>query len=257
MPVAHDLYYHMYQGGDLDIPPIVLIHGAGGNHLYWPPEVRRLVGQRVFALDLPGHGKSQGRGQQSVGAYARQVLDWLQGLGMPEAIFIGHSLGSAIALTLAVTYPEHVTGLGLLGAGARLMVRQDILADSANPTTFHNAVASIITAAFSPSTDSRLADLAAKRMAETRPSVLHGDFIACHEFDLLERVEEIQQPTLVLCGSEDQLTPLRNSQLLAGAIPNASLEVIPDAGHMVMLEKPKEVVTALEKFLSKFKIPNT
>lgn len=252
MPVALDLYYHSYLGGDLDAPPVVLLHGAGGNHLYWPPEVRRLAGHRVFALDLPGHGKSEGRGQQSVSAYAWQVLDWLQGLGMSEAIFIGHSLGSAIALTLAVMFPEHVTGLGLLGSGARLKVHPDILTDSANPTTFHKAVDRIIAAAFSQSADPRLVELAAKRMAETRPSVLHGDFAACNDFDLLERVDEISQPTLVLCGSDDQLTPLRNSQFLAGAIPSASLEVIPDAGHMVMLEKPKEVVIALEKFLAKF-----
>jgi pimeloyl-ACP methyl ester carboxylesterase len=255
MPVALDLYYYSYQGGDLDAPPVVLIHGAGGNHLYWPPEVRRLANQRVFALDLPGHGKSEGRGQQTVNAYAWQVLDWLQGLGMPEAIFIGHSLGSAIALTLAVMHPEHVTGLGLLGAGARLRVRPDILADSANPTTFYKAVDSIISAAFSPSADPRLVELAAKRMSETRPSVLHGDFAACNDFDLLERVTEISQPTLVLCGGEDQLTPLRNSQFLSGAIPNAFLEVIPGAGHMVMLEKPKEVVLVLEKFLEKFLPP--
>lgn len=255
MPFAGDLYYYTYQGGDLDNPPVVLIHGSGGNHLYWPSEVRRMAGYRIFAPDLSGHGKSEGRGQQSISAYARQVLDWLQGLGMPEAIFIGHSLGSAIALTLAVNYPEHVTGLGLVGAGARLRVLPDILADSANPTTFLKAIDTIIQAAFSPSTDPLLVELAAKRMAEIRPSVLHGDFTACDEFDLTERVDEISQPTLVLCGSEDRLTPLRNSQFLAGAIPNASLEVIPGAGHMVMLEKPKEVAASLEKFLSKFLPP--
>jgi pimeloyl-ACP methyl ester carboxylesterase len=255
MPVAQDLYYHAYQGGDLDTPPVVLIHGAGGNHLYWPAEVRRLSGHRVFALDLPGHGKSGGRGQQSVYAYARQVLDWLQGLGMSEAIFIGHSLGSAIALTLAVLYPDHVTGLALLGAAAHLRVRPDILADSVNPTTFHKAVDTIIGAAFSSSADPRLVELAGKRMAETRPSVLYGDFAGCNDFDLTERVNEISKPTLVICGSEDQLTPLRNSQFLAGAIPNAQLEVIPDAGHMVMLEKPKEVVAILERFLAKFNPP--
>jgi pimeloyl-ACP methyl ester carboxylesterase len=252
MPVALDIYYYTFQGGDLDTPPVVLIHGAGGNHLYWPPEVRRLAGHRIFAPDLPGHGKSEGRGQQSISAYARQILDWLEGLGMSQAIFIGHSLGSAIALSLAISYPENVTGLGLLGAGARLRVRPDILSDSANPTTFHKAVASITEAAFSPSTDPRLVEMAAKRMADTRPSVLHGDFTACNEFDMIERVGEINQPTLLLCGSEDQLTPLRNSQFLAGAIPNAILEVIPGAGHMVMLEKPKEVASSLEKFLAKF-----
>jgi len=62
MPIASDLYYHVYH--EDNILPVVLIHGAGGNHLYWPSEIRRLPGFRVFALDLPAHGKSGGRAQQ-------------------------------------------------------------------------------------------------------------------------------------------------------------------------------------------------
>jgi pimeloyl-ACP methyl ester carboxylesterase len=250
MPVALDLYYYTFQGGDLDSLPVVLLHGAGGSHLYWPPEVRRLAGTRVFAPDLPGHGKSGGRGQQSVEAYAKIVYGWLEGLGIPEAAFIGHSMGSAIALSMAINYPQQVTGLGLIGAGARMRVRQDVLADCANPTTFHNAVESLIKGAFSNFADARLVELAANRMAETRPSVLYGDLLACHEFDLTERLGEIKSPTLILVGSEDQLTPLRSSQFLAGVIPTATLKVIPEAGHMLMLEKPKEVANALQDFLA-------
>jgi len=229
--------------------PVVLLHGAGGSHLYWPAEIRRLMGVRVFAPDLPGHGKSGGRGQQSIAAYAKLITVWLEGLGISRAVFIGHSMGSAIALTLATNSPELVTGLGLVGSGARMRVRSDILTDCANPTTFQKAVESLIAGAFSQFADARLVELAAKRMAETRPSVLHGDLLACHEFDLTERLGEIRCPTLVLCGSEDQLTPLRNSQFLAGAIPAAFLKVIPEAGHMVMLEKPKEVASALQDYL--------
>jgi pimeloyl-ACP methyl ester carboxylesterase len=255
MPVALDLYYYVFQGGEMDSLPVVLLHGAGGNHLYWPAEVRRLAGMRVFAPDLPGHGKSSGRGQQSINAYARLIADWLEGLGISTAVFIGHSMGSAIALTLAINSPEQVAGLGLVGAGARMRVRPDILADSANPTTFHKAVESLISGAFSPFADTRLVELAANRMAETRPSVLHGDLLACNEFDLTERLGEIKAPTLVLCGSDDQLTPLRSSQFLAGAIPDASLKVIPQAGHMVMLEKPNEVAFALQDYLATLSSP--
>jgi pimeloyl-ACP methyl ester carboxylesterase len=250
MPVASDLYYYTFQGGDLDSLPVVLLHGAGGSHLYWPPEIRRLAGVRVFAPDLPGHAKSVGRGQQSIDAYAKLITGWLEGLGISRAVFIGHSMGSAIALTLAINYPQQVAGLGLIGAGARMRVRQDILADCANPTTFHKAIESLIMGAFSRFADARLVELAASRMAETRPSVLHGDLLACHEFDPTEKLGEIRVSTLVLCGSEDLLTPLRSSQFLAGAIPIAALKVIPEAGHMVMLEKPKEVASALQDYLA-------
>lgn len=250
MPVASDLYYYYFQGGDLDSLPVVLLHGAGGSHLYWPPEIRRLTGKRVFTLDLPGHGKSGQRGQQSIAAYAKLITRWLEGLEISKAIFIGHSMGSAIAMTLAVNYPQQVAGLALVGAGARMRVRRDILEDCANPTTFHKAVDSLITGAFSHLANPRLIELATKRMLETRPSVLHGDLLACHEFDLTEKLGEIQAPTLVVCGSDDLLTPLRNSQFLAGAILGATLTVIPDAGHMVMLEKPIETASVLQDHLT-------
>ena len=133
MPIAADIYYHLYQGGSGESPPIILIHGAGGTYLHWPAEIRRLSDYRVFAIDLPGHGKSEGRGQQTIEAYARNILSWLKAVGLHRAIFIGHSMGAAIALTLAHNHSDHVLGLGLVGAGARLRVAPVILENSANP----------------------------------------------------------------------------------------------------------------------------
>jgi len=107
----------------------------------------------------------------------------------------------------------------------------------------------IVNWSFSPSTPERLIELASQRMGETRPSVLHGDLLACNVFDVTERIAEISQPTLVVCGADDKMTPLRYSQYLAGTIPSARLEVIPNAGHMVMLEQPQAVADALATFL--------
>ncbi|MGD9091656.1 MAG: alpha/beta fold hydrolase, partial [Anaerolineales bacterium] len=125
MPVAADLYYHTYHE---DIyPPVVLIHGAGGNHLYWPSEIRRLAGFHVYALDLPAHGKSGGLAQQSIEAYAGAVIAWLDSIGLHRAIFIGHSMGGAIIQVLALDHPEHVLGLGLIASGAKLRVAPQLL----------------------------------------------------------------------------------------------------------------------------------
>lgn len=250
MPVAADMYYHLYEGGQAASPPIVLIHGAGGNCLYWPSELRRLPQQRVYAPDLPGHGKSNGRGQQSIYAYARLIMEWLNATGTARAVFIGHSMGSAICLTLALHYPEQVLALGLIGAGARIRVSPEILAYSANPTTYHKAVEALIGNAFSPAADPKLVDQAGKRMLEIRPSVLHGDLLACDAFDIQESLECITQPALVVCGAEDRLTPVRYSQLLAGTLPGAALEIIPEAGHMVMLEKPEAVAGLFSEFVA-------
>jgi pimeloyl-ACP methyl ester carboxylesterase len=249
MPTASGLYYAFHQGSDLETPPVVLIHGAGGSSLHWPAEVRRLPRSRVFALDLPGHGKSEGRGQQSIGAYAIQIQEWLLSLNLPRAVFIGHSLGAAIAMEIALEYPEHVLGLGLLGAGARLPLPESVLADSINATTYHKAIQAVVELAFSPAADPRLVQLAADRMCETRPSVLHGDFLACAAFDVSEKLGGVVQPTFILCGAEDRLTPPRFSQLLASLIPDSRLEIIPQTGHMVMLEQPQAVAERLACFL--------
>jgi pimeloyl-ACP methyl ester carboxylesterase len=250
MPIAADIYYHEYKKGDEgQRPAVVLLHGAGGTHLYWPFEIRRLAGYHVFALDLPGHGKSVGRGQQTIGGYAAAVIDWLEALQLHRAVFIGHSMGSAVALTLALDHPDQVIGLGILGGAPRLHVAGDILENSASSTTFHNAVEMMVARSFSTQASPRLVELAGERMLETRPSVLHGDMLACDLFDETGRISQIQQPTLVLCGMEDRMTPIRQSQFLATTLGNALLVTIPDAGHMVMMEKPMQVAAHIRTFL--------
>jgi pimeloyl-ACP methyl ester carboxylesterase len=72
---------------------------------------------------------------------------------------------------------------------------------------------------------------------------------ACNKFDMMDRVADIVKPTLVLCGADDQMTPLRYAQFLASGIPDASLAVVPNAGHMVMLEQPRLVADYLLNFL--------
>jgi pimeloyl-ACP methyl ester carboxylesterase len=250
MPSIIDIYYHEYEGSDVgQRSAVVLIHGAGGTHLYWPPELRRLAGYRVFALDLPGHGKSAGRGLQSITAYALAVKDWMLALGLHSAVFAGHSMGSAIALTLSLEQADHVNGLILLGAGARLKVAPELLDNAASQTTYQNAVNMVIDWSFGSGAPPRLKELAAQRMAETRSSVLYGDFVACNNFDETERIEQIRQPALVVCGSEDRMTPLRQSQFLMEHIPGAKLKTILGAGHMVMLEKPQAVADTMLGFL--------
>jgi len=251
MPVIAGIYYHLYEGSNLgQKPPVLLIHGAGGNHLYWPAEVRRLAGYRVHAPDLAGHGKSDGRSRQTISGYAESILDWLAELGIHSAVFVGHSMGSAIALCLALDHPEHVTGLGLVAGGARLKVAAQLLEYTESPTTYLNAVKMVVDWSFSPGAPPRLIDLVTRRMSETRPSVLHSDFRACSDFDVTDRLGEINKPTLIVCGAEDKMTPLRYSQYLAEQIAGAQLRVIPEAGHMVQIEKPRPVADALLSFLN-------
>lgn len=251
MPIAENIYYQIYQKGDL--LPVVLIHGAGGTHLYWPSEVRRLRGYQIYALDLPGHGKATGHGFQSISAYSRIIRGWMTAIGLHQAVFVGHSMGGAIAMTLALDFPEQVLGLGLVSTAPKLPVNPAFIENAGSPTTFHKAVDMLVKWSFSPDSPEQLRELAGKRMAETRPSVLHGDLLACDSFDIADSLGEIHQPSLVICGAEDKMTPLRYSLVLKDNLPSARLESIPAAGHMLMLEKPQEVAQALASFLGEIR----
>jgi len=251
MPVAANIYYYQSRKGTGSSLPIVLIHGAGGSHLHWPPELRQLSDFRIYAIDLPGHGKSGGHGLQSIDAYAEVVFKWMGAVGLHRAVFVGHSMGGAIALKLVKKYNEHVLGLGLIGSGAKLRVDPVIIEKSSNPQTFPAAISFITAKSFSDFADPRLVKLAEIRLQETRQSVLHGDFVACNNFDMMKFLPEVNKPTLVVCGQDDELTPLRYAQYLSDSIIHSELQVIQNAGHMVMLEQPQNVANVAEDFFSR------
>ncbi len=99
MPNAGDIFYQFHEGiQEGKRPPLVLIHGSGGSHLYWHPHIRRLAGYCVYALDLPGHGKSGGSGEQRIQTYAEIVRECLLEIGLHNAVIAGHSMGGAVAL---------------------------------------------------------------------------------------------------------------------------------------------------------------
>lgn len=253
MPILTGIYFQQYKkhaGGGKH--PVVLIHGAGGSHLYWPANIRRLAGYEVYALDLPGHGRSPQTRQESIQAYAESIVEWMAAAGLQQAILIGHSMGSAIAMTLAIESPRLIAGLGLLGSGARLKVNPQILEQIGDAEAFPAIVHKITQWSFSSQAPEILTSLAEKRLSEAGPQVLQGDFWACNAFDIRDNLATITQPTLIICGQEDKMTPVQESRYLAENIPNARLALIPEAGHMLMLEKPERVAHLLDDFLSTF-----
>jgi pimeloyl-ACP methyl ester carboxylesterase len=252
MPLSSGLYYHLSQEGVVETPPVVLLHGVGGMHLFWPPQIRRIPGYRVFALDLPGHGKSNhGGGLQTVEAHAEQIVAWMETVNLHRAVFVGHCLGGAIAQTMSTQYPERVLGLGLICSGMRLNIPEEIMADASSTATYYKSIENLVSCSFGASVSAELSGSTASHLREVRPSVLVGDLMASEHFDGNERLAEIRVPTLVLCGEEDRITPLRYSQLLAHISPGAVLQIIPQAGHMVMLEQPEMVAKYLVAFLEK------
>lgn len=250
MPIAAGIHYFLHEGGRTTKPPLVLIHGAGGDHLTWPPEIRRLAEARVFTLDLPGHGRSQGPGRQTVAEYADSVVGFLNGAGVSRALFIGHALGGAIALTLAIDHPGRVAGLGLISTGPCLPIASSALENAANPATCNLAVQSLLELMQISQAEKNLKAQIFRHMCSIRPTLLHGDLHACDQFDVQTRLDAIRTPALVICGTDDQLTPRRYSENLARQIFGSALQTIEDAGHLVMLEQPRRVAGLLSVFLT-------
>ena len=244
------LHYTSSEAHSVLRPPVLLIHGAGGHHLSWPPQIRRLHDQRVYAVDLPAHGRSDGIGRQRIEDYANDVLGLMDDLRIYRAVLIGHSMGGAIALDIAIRHPKRVLGLGMIGSGARLPLDPAILRNASQEANFPVAVKQIGERSFAAATPARLRELALERMAATRSSVLHGDLMACDEFDRMADLGSIESPTLIVCGVEDQMTPPKYSQYLHHQIAGSVLHIVQDAGHMVMLEQPERVAEHLLNFLN-------
>lgn len=240
------IFYVHHQGDPKEQHPLVFVHGAGGSHLNWPPQLRRLAGANTYALDLPGHGQSEGQGRRSISAYADFVAAFLETLGLEKVTLVGHSMGGATALDFALRYPERLAGLVLVGSGARLRVAPTIL--NGIRQDFQAAVRLITDYAFAPDAPEQLKGEGRRQMGQTHPDVLYSDFAACDAFDVMDRLGDIRCPTLAICGTADRLTPPKYSTYLCDNIPGAQLILVEGAGHMVMLEQPEAVSQAIADF---------
>jgi pimeloyl-ACP methyl ester carboxylesterase len=254
-----DLFYTLSQGPK-GAPALVLLHGAGGTRLHWPAELRRLDRVTVYTLDLPGHGRSGGQGHDTIAGYAEAVAAFLHAVGIEQFVVAGHSMGGAIAMTLALDLAApattdvpsalgqvRVAGLVLVATGARLRVATAILEGIGSD--FEKSVELITRLAWSSEARPSLTRLGRQALLEAGPQVLLDDLTACDGFDVMERLAEIEAPTLVVAGSADQLTPVKYARFLAEHISGARLAIIEDAGHMVMLERPVATAKAVQEFL--------
>lgn len=230
--------------------PIVFIHGAGGSTLSWLLQKTYFDKiHRVVLVDLPGHGKSGGDSQDSIEAYAAAVRKALEDNAAGPAYIAGHSMGGAVAMHLAITYPELLKGLILIGTGARLKVYPQILEGILRDK--EGTARTIIDTAFSDTVPAALRDKVFAEYMKNDARTIFNDFTACDGFNVMGSLGTISVPTLVICGVNDRFTPPKYSRYLAESIPGADLQLIEDSGHMVMIEKPARVNEAIERFISR------
>ncbi|MBI5669639.1 MAG: alpha/beta hydrolase [Chloroflexi bacterium] len=241
------IWYADHRDRTTHLPVTLFIHGAGGSHLDWSAELRRLPEANAIVPDLPGHGKSPGTGRQSISAYASDMIALLDALKIDRAFIAGHSMGGAIALMLALNYPDRVRGLILIGTGAKLAAHPILLNASADK---EKAVEMILNGYWGTSPEyDQLRRLSRKHLLEFDANVMQGDYIACNTFDVRDQLGRITQPALVIGATDDAMTPLKFSTYLHDNLPNAELVTVQGANHMMALQQPQFVADAVRTWL--------
>jgi len=229
---------------------VIFIHGAGGNARSWFFQKEYLKSlMEVILIDLPGHGEdAEGTGCNTLAGYINYLREAIRELSIDKCYMIGHSMGGAITMSFALSFPELLKGIALITTGAKLKVFPEILTGLQKDK--ENAVRSIMDYAFSKKTPAALKENGFKDMMKCKAEVIYGDFSACEGFDLMDSVNRIKMPALIICGNDDILTPPRYSEYLHKQIEGSRLLNVENAGHMVTLEKPKEVNKAINEWIT-------
>ena len=224
---------------------LIFIHGAGSSSLAFYYQLQHFRNSK--ALDLPGH--PIGRPCPSI----EQYLEWVRGFTAARRyknmVICGHSMGGAISMLYALRYPEEVRGIILVGTGARLRVHPDFMQmgrDSVDDssTWLENQMA------YYPGVAPDMVQSLKRRSMEIGPSVELNDLMACDRFDVMNEIQNINLPTLVLCGEQDTMTPVKYADYLSENIPGARKVIVPGASHFVQLQKYKQVNAGIEEFVA-------
>ena len=247
-------------------PTVVFAHGALHDHSVWTLLARWYAhhGHAVLAVDLPGHGRSDGPVPDSVEAMAGRLLVLLEAAGAGEVRLVGHSMGALVALEMAARAPQRAAALVLLGMAYPMKVSPALLATAAEDPG--RAIAMVN--AFSHS------GMAAKPSYPGPGTWLHGANAAlmhrmqaaapgnlfAHDFRLcdayargLEAAAAVRCPARLIAGIHDVMTPRRATAEIAGALRAEVVDIA--AGHALMQEAPDAVLNALRQVIPALRPP--
>jgi pimeloyl-ACP methyl ester carboxylesterase len=206
----------------------------------------------VFAPDLPGHGRSAGPALSSIAALADWTAALIDAAGIKAARVIGHSMGSLVALEMAARHPAKLSALGLIATAAPMRVSDDLL--GAAKANDHAAIDMISIWGYGQravlggceAPGMWMLGGALRLLERASSGVLFADLSACNAYkDALGAAAKVAVPAAVILGGRDVMTPLKNGKPVATAIQNSRLTVLETAGHMLMSERPNEVLRAL------------
>lgn len=255
-------------GSDGSSPPVLLLHGFSGSSESWgEPLLERLsVGRRLIAVDLPGHGESDvpvDPGRFAFAAIVADLADLLDVLEVASAVWVGYSMGGRLALGAGLFVPDRVSKLVLESASPGLATEVERVERRSSDELLARRIESNEIGAFVSewedhplfATQRRLAPADRAELRRRRMTNRPESLAAClrglgtgMQPSLWDALEHVAVPTLLIAGQEDQKFARTNERMLE-ALPDARLEVVPNAGHTVHLEQPEAWVSAVESFV--------
>jgi pimeloyl-ACP methyl ester carboxylesterase len=242
--------------------PLFLIHGYPLSRALWEPQITGLADvARVLALDLRGHGGSDvGPESYSMSVLADDCRRLLDTLGIAQPVVLGGlSMGGYIVFEFYRKYPQRIAGLILAAtrAGAdspEAKANRDKAATTAREKGVGAIVETMLPKILSQKsfqTRPELVTRVREMMASTSLAAVLGDLAAMRDrVDSTAMLAQIDKPTLILHGADDQLIPPAEAQAAGATIPDARLQILPDAGHLLNLEQPEAFNEAVRGFLS-------
>lgn len=222
---------------------LLYLHGSGYTEDSFQAQAGAFPGSD--ALSLPGHPAGEALG--SVEECTQWLVRYLEWKRAGPAVIAGNSLGGAIALRCALDSPDLVAGLVLIGTGARLRVSHEIfrMLDDDWPA----CIDTLVDWALASQAPVELRQRVAQWHRIVGRESTRRDYSACDGFDVMDMLGELRLPALILVGVQDEMTPPKYSTFLHERLAGSTLEVVDDAGHVVMAEKPEQVNAAIAKFL--------
>jgi pimeloyl-ACP methyl ester carboxylesterase len=251
---------YVYSGTRPIVPgqrTVAFIHGAANDHSVWALQSRYFAyhGFNVLAVDLPGHGKSEGPPLTSIEDMAGWAVRMLDAAGVHTAALVGHSMGSLIALEAAARSPDRVEKLALIGSAFPMKV-SDALLGTARAQD-HAALEMINVWSHSAAGHTGGNRVPGQwimggslRLLERTAMPLYNDFNACNQYAAgAESAAKVACPVLMIAGSRDQMTPPKAAKGIAEKLSNVRSVNIEGSGHDLMAEQPDAVLDALIAFL--------
>jgi pimeloyl-ACP methyl ester carboxylesterase len=254
-----DVYYEKRGTGD----PVLLIHGLGSSTEDWEFQVERLASRyTVVSYDVRGHGQtSKPRGRYSVPQFAADAAALIERLELGPVHVQGISMGGMIAFQLAVDKPELVRSLTIVNSGPEMILRtmRQRIAIYQRFVIVRlmgmHKMGEVLSKVLLPLPDqAKLRETFVQRWSRNNPGAYLRALRALIGWTVSARLGAIRCPTLILAADQDY-TPVAYKQFYMAAIPGARLVVVPDARHMLPVERPDQYNDAVMEFLSSVSKP--